>query len=187
MSEDVALEAHEHQEHAEHAAHEGDGFLRQVSITIAILAVISATISSLESNESAAAVSEGAVSVLHQDKATDQWAYYQAKSIKSQMYALAADAGGAKAQGYRDDSDREKKEEQDVRKVAEHEEDLTKEAVGAQDKHEHRHHVLGISETISHVAIAIATIAIITRQKWPWVTSIALGAAGIVAAAYAYF
>ena len=158
-----------------------------MSITIALLAVVSATISSLESNESAAAVSEGSDGVLHQDKATDQWAYYQAKAIKSQMYALAADSGGAKSQGYRDDSDREKKEEQDVRKTAEHEEELAKDAVGAQAKHEHRHHVLGISETISHVAIAIATIAIITRQRWPWVTSIALGLAGVVAAAYAYF
>jgi hypothetical protein len=39
----------EHAEHAEHAALLGDPFLTKVSVTIAILAVIAATVGSLES------------------------------------------------------------------------------------------------------------------------------------------
>jgi hypothetical protein len=35
--------------------------------------------------------------------------------------------------------------------------------------HEHLHHILTVAVTLLHVAIAIATIAIIVRgQRWPW-------------------
>ena len=42
------LEAHEHAEHAEHAAHSGNRLVAWVSMTIAILAVLSAIVGSLE-------------------------------------------------------------------------------------------------------------------------------------------
>jgi hypothetical protein len=41
----------EHFEHAEHAALLGDPFLTQVAVTVAILAVIAATVGSLETLE----------------------------------------------------------------------------------------------------------------------------------------
>ena len=75
----------EHFEHAEHAGHAsllGDPFLTQVSITIAILAVIAATVGSLETLETADAIGDKNAAVLLQNKATDTWNFYQAKSIK---------------------------------------------------------------------------------------------------------
>ncbi len=51
------LEAHEHAEHAEHAAH-GGGLLTWVSITIAVLAVLSAVVGSLETIASGEALSQ---------------------------------------------------------------------------------------------------------------------------------
>ena len=42
--------------------------------------------------------------------------------------------------------------------------------------------------TLLHISIAIATISIIQRgARWPWYTSIALGAGGVLIATYAYF
>ncbi len=90
---DAALDAHEHSEHAQHAAHEHDPFVTRVSITIAILAVIAATAGSLETYESATAIIEANKAVLAQDRATDEWALFQAKSLKKNMYAIAGDAG----------------------------------------------------------------------------------------------
>ena len=53
--------------------------------------------------------------------------------------------------------------------------------------HEHRHHILTVAVTLLHVAIAIATIAIIMRgQRWPWYAALALGVLGSIGAAYAY-
>ena len=80
----------EHFEHAEHAALLGDPFLTQVAVTIAILAVIAATVGSLETLETAAAIGDKNAAVLLENKATDTWNFYQAKSIKKNLYAIAA-------------------------------------------------------------------------------------------------
>ena len=52
--------------------------------------------------------------------------------------------------------------------------------------HERRHHRLTIGATMLEVGIAIATIAIITRKRWPWAGSAALGVLGAVVALSAY-
>src|SRR6516165_10944507 len=98
---DSPTEPFEHAEHAEHVAHLGDRFLMQVSITIAILAVIAATMGSLETIETAATIGDKNAAVLFQNKATDNWNFYQAKSIKKNMYDIAAANGGATTEHFR--------------------------------------------------------------------------------------
>src|SRR5580658_3253432 len=93
MSQDPALEAHEHAEHAEHAAHAKDPFISRVSITVAVLAVMAATAGSLETVEGGRAITESSAAVLAQDKATDSWNEYQADSLKRHMYDIAAENG----------------------------------------------------------------------------------------------
>jgi len=90
MAIEMPTEHFEHAEHAEHAAHSGDKFLARVSMTIAILAVAAATVGSLETIETAGAISEKNRAVLLQNKATDNWNFYQAKSVKKNMYDIAA-------------------------------------------------------------------------------------------------
>ena len=75
----------EHFEHAEHAGHAsllGDPFLTQVSITIAILAVIAATVGSLETLETADAIGDKNAAVLVQNKATDTWNFIRQKASR---------------------------------------------------------------------------------------------------------
>src|ERR1700744_4666333 len=93
MSNDPALEAHEHAEHAEHAAHEGNPFISKVSITVAVLAVMAAAAGSLETVEGGRAITESSEAVLAQDRATDAWNEYQADSLKRHMYDIAAENG----------------------------------------------------------------------------------------------
>lgn len=103
MSDVEPTEHFEHAEHAEHAAHSGDPFLPIVAITIAILAVIAAFIGSLETIETAATIDAKNEAVLFQDKATDTWNFYQAKSLKKNLYEIAASLAGpgAKADGFK--------------------------------------------------------------------------------------
>ena len=55
------------------------------------------------------------------------------------------------------------------------------------EHHEHRHHRLTFGATLLQIAIAIATISIITGgQRWPWFASFALGRGGMITAATAY-
>ncbi len=184
---DAPTEAFEHREHAEHAAHSGDSLLLRVSATIAILAVVAATVGSLETIESGAALSRKSEAVLLQNKATDKWAYFQAQSVKKNMYDIAkaatpakADAYEAKARGYEGESEATRKEAEALGRESD---DLIQQGEGR----EHRHHILTVGVTLLHVAIAVATLSIILKgQRWPWYASIALGGVGTVIAAIAY-
>jgi hypothetical protein len=179
---DPALEAHEHTEHAEHAAHAGDPFISRVSITIAILAVIAATAGSLETYESASAIIEANKAVLSQDKATDEWNLYQARSLKKNMFSIAADGGGAKAAAYKTKADAEGAGQQEAFNEDKALEGEREHDLALSDTHEKRHHRLGIAATLLEIGIAISTIAIITRQRWTWIASGVLGLAGAAVA-----
>jgi hypothetical protein len=183
---DAALEAHEHTEHAHHAAHEQDPFVSRVSITIAILAVVAATAGSLETFESATAIIEANKAALAQDRATDEWNLYQAKSLKKNMYAIAADAGGARAADYKAKAADEASGQNGAQTEAKALEKEREQDLALSDRHERRHHRLGIAATLLEVGIAISTIAIITRQRWPWMGAVALGLAGAAVAGLAY-
>src|ERR1700752_3603042 len=74
-------ELHELQEHAEHAKH--DPGLAPVSVTMAVLAVLVAIVSLLGHRAATEAV-------LNQAKASDQWAYFQAKNIRGHEDKLFA-------------------------------------------------------------------------------------------------
>jgi hypothetical protein len=180
------LEHHEHMEHAEHAAHGGSKLLAWVSITIAVLAVMSAVVGSLETIASGTALSEKNEAVLAQSKASDSWAFYQAKSLKKHLYGLAADQGGPKADKYRKTQAENAADEgkiQDEAKALEKERDAH---LKLADISEGRHHRLTMSATLLHMGIAISTIAIIAGRRWPWLASLVLGAAGTVIAVWAY-
>jgi Domain of unknown function (DUF4337) len=181
------VEHFEHAEHAEHAALLGDPFLTRVAVTIAILAVIAATVGSLETLETAAAIGDKNAAVLLQNKATDTWNFYQAKSIKKNLYAIAAANGGPKADDFKKQAERNGEDEHELFAKGQVLEHQTEEKLRDSERHEDRHHILTIAVTFLHVAIAIATIAIIVRgQRWPWYAALALGAIGTMGAAYAY-
>lgn len=186
MPHDTALEAHEHAEHAEHAAHEADPFIGRVSITIAILAVLAATAGSLETVEAGGAITSSSEAVLKQDQATDDWGFYEAKSIKKNLYAIAADQGGAKAEDYKKTSEKNAKEEEGIQEKAKDAEKERDALLAVSRRHENRHHWLTASATLLEVAIAICTVAIITRRRWFWYGSILLGAVGLAILGYSF-
>ncbi|MGH6857085.1 MAG: DUF4337 family protein [Methylocella sp.] len=182
------VEHFEHAEHAEHASLLGDPFLTQVSITIAILAVVAATVGSLETLETANAIGAKNAAVLLQNKATDTWNFYQAKSIKKNLYAIAAANPGPAAADFKKQAERNGEDEQELFAKGTALERQAEEKLTDSERHENRHHILTVAVTLLHVAIAIATIAIIVRgQRWPWYAALALGAGGSIGAAYAYF
>lgn len=184
---DSPVEHFEHAEHAEHATLLGDPFLRQVSVTIAILAVAAATAGSLETLETAAAMSDKNAAVLLQNKATDNWNFYQAKSIKKNLYAIAAATAGSGADTFKKQEGRYGEEEKELFAKGEALEHQTEGKLKDSEVHEHRHHILTAAVTLLHIAIAIATIAIIVRgQRWPWYSAIALGVMGSIGVAFAY-
>src|SRR5256885_15790349 len=75
-------ELNELHEHAEHVRH--DPSLAPVTLTMAVLAVLVATVSLLGHRSSTE-------EVVLQNKVTDQWGYYQAKNIRRHNDELFAD------------------------------------------------------------------------------------------------
>ena len=185
--EETANEHLEHAEHASHAAAEGNSFLVTVSATIAALAVAAAIVASFEAIETSETIGEKNTAVLKQSQASDQWAFFQAKSLKHKMLDVAISGGHPKSAELGKEAARYWAENDEIEKKArelEHERD---EALVAAQKHEKRHHGLTIAATLLHVAIAVSTVAVITRgQRWPWHAALVLAAFGIIKAATVY-
>jgi hypothetical protein len=186
VSHDPALEAHEHREHAEHAAHEKDAFVSRVSITVAVLAVLAASAGSLETVEASGAITASSEAVLAQDKATDAWNEYQADSLKKHVYGIAAGAGGPHTTEYQTTAKEQTAKQGEVRKHAEEDEAERDKLMAASRSHEHRHHWLTVAATLLEIAIAICTVAIVTRRSAFWAGSLVLGVVGALVMAAAY-
>src|SRR5215470_6375179 len=171
-------------EHAIEAAEQRSRWIVYLSFTTALVAVFAA-IAALESgsyaNESLLQKNEA---VLAQAKASDQWAYYQAKSVKSTIYATQAASSkssdpalSAKAQ---QEAERYATEEGEISKAAK---DLEKEAaeeteLSAQSL-EH-HHRFAYAVTMFQVSIALAAVAALSRQQAMWLVGLVISMLGIV-------
>ena len=180
------FEHHEHAEHAAHAAHSGDPLISQVTFTIAVLAVVAAIAASLETTEADGAISAKNDAVLAQDQATDQWGFANSKSLRKKLYEISADAAGPKAAAYAKSAAKEAGDEVNARGDAKALEAKRDAALGRAERHETRHERLTVASTLLHMAIAIATLAIILTRRWPWFAALALSAAGLAVGAWAY-
>ena len=172
-------EEHEH-EHAHAAAprapakdgakhkKESPSWTRYLSLSTAIIAVFAA-VASLESgsnsNEAILAKSEA---MLDQSQASDQWALFEAKSIK----ATLTEADKPRSETYRKDGEAIQGE---ARKL----EDKVKEDNEDSEHLMEKHHRFAISVTLLQIAIALSAIAALTRRKPLWFVGLAVSAGGV--------
>ena len=189
-------EAKEHAEHAQHGGHDGRagaahggahtqrGWTLYLSLSTAIIAVFAA-IASLQSGafESEALLKKNEA-ILTESKATDQWAYFQAKGTKAAIYEAQAEsakgAGGSPELAQKLDARREgyKKEQEEIEKTARELEAEVKARDTEGEEAFHHHHRFALSVTIFQIAIALSAIAALTKRKPLWWVSMAVGAAG---------
>lgn len=152
-----------------------DSFEKQVAGTMAILAAALAVITVLGH-------SSATEEIVNQAKASDQWAYYQAKSIRRYESEIARDmltAQADKAAAYQKNMERYEKDGEDIQKEAQ---GLEKESKVAGEKTERYE----FGEVFLEVSIVLASVAILTKKKTFWWTSIAGGLVGLVVSVTAY-
>ncbi len=160
-------------------------WLNYLALTTVILAVC-ATLSTFKGG------AYSTRSVMSQTRASDQWAFYQAKSIKGYIYEmqkdkleLELDAMGAGAprgtvEIYR------KKIADYGKKVAKYDgekADIQKEAKRfeqVRDDAQKHGQVFGIAVIFLQIAILLSSIAALIKKKYVWVIGMAVGLAGIV-------
>ena len=148
-------------EHAEKAA---AGREKRLSLYIAVstalmavLAAISSLMAGHHSNEA----------LIEQIKASDQWAFYQAKGIKGEIASLNGNTN------LKDSLEKKYKlEQQEIKKVAE-------EFQLASTVHLQKHILLARAVTLFQIAIAISAISILTKKTILWYGSLLLAIVGI--------
>jgi hypothetical protein len=160
--------AEELQEHSEHAQ---GPFDKRVAGTMAIIAAVLAIVSVL-----------GHIStteeLLKQQKASDQWSYYQAKSIRRYQSEVARDLfanmkSEAMSEQYAKNAEKYKKDDEEIQKEAqalENESHLR----GRQALRLH------FGEVFLEVSIVFASLAILSKRPLLWFAAIAGGAIGVV-------
>jgi len=177
---ELAQEAGEAQR--ESAADRSTRVVRRAALTTALFAAIAA-IASLEAgatiNDALSLKTEAATL---QARASDQWAYYQAKGIKAavnQAAQTAWEASGKKPPAQLGvDAARfinEQKKSNDQARAFEKERDAKS---AEADALRERHHGFAAAVAFLQVAIAVGAVAALARSNRIWVCSLVLGSVG---------
>ena len=158
---------HEHMEH--HAEESGQKWVMGVALSSALLAALAAVASLMAGHHANEAM-------IDRIKSSDQWAFYQAKGIKSAV--LGSKIEMLEAQHRKaDPKDGEKMEQykKDQEKISEEAKKDEEESEG----HLRHHVILARAVTFFQVAIAVGAISALTRKKAFWFVSMGFGAVGI--------
>jgi hypothetical protein len=177
MSEELT-ELHEH---AEHAREHPD--LAPITLTMAVLAVLVATVSLLGHRTHTE-------EIILQNKVTDQWAYYQAKNIRrhnDEMFAdlttlvatKDADSTAKLQEKYRAEADRYKDEQKDLDKEARATENETEHTRRKADRFD-------LGEVFLEVALVITSITLLSGRRIFWHLGLLMAAVGVLLAASAW-
>jgi hypothetical protein len=178
----MSEELNELKEHAEHAKE--DPTLAPISVTMAILAVLVAVVTLLGHR---AHTEE----VVLQAKASDQWAYYQAKNIRRHEDEIAADitavqpttdaAGLGKVRDkYSTEAARYKDDQKEI-------EDKAREMEAEVATERNRADRFDLAEVFLEVGLVITSITLLSGRRFFWGLGVILAAIGIVLSATAFF
>ena len=151
-----------------------DSWTKYVSLMIVALAVITAY-GSLKAGGYSGKV------LLNQSKASDEWAFFQAKSIKRSLAEMEARMGSSGAQAEaKQRADRYQAEQDEIQGKA-------KVYEGERDEAAKHGPPLGTAIAALQIAIALASVCLITKRKSLWAAAGFLGVTGLLYLIYGLF
>lgn len=151
-----------------------ESWTKYVSLMVVALAVVTAY-GSLKAGGFSSRV------LLNQAMASDAWSYFQAKSIKRSLAEMESRTGTPEAQAEgKKRADKYQTEQDDIQQEAKRFEANRDEAA----KHGPP---LGSGIAALQIAIALASVCLITKRKSLWAASAALGAVGVCYLVYGLF
>ena len=177
----MSEELNELKEHAEHAKE--DPTLAPVSVTMAVLAVLVAVVSLLGHR---AHTEE----VVLQAKASDQWAYYQAKNIRrhqdeifTDLTSVTAATDAVALAKLRDKYSQEVTRYRDEQKEVE---DKAHELEAEVATERNRADRFDLAEVFLEIGLVITSITLLSGRRFFWGLGLLLALAGIVVAGTAF-
>jgi hypothetical protein len=185
MSEEFHVHGpHDHE--AEHRA-EQDPFAGRIAVMTAIFATIGAFfgyMAGATQNEALLFKNEAAI---RKTEASDQWNFYQAKSSKQNLAELGATLTSGEQQArYAKEAERYKKEKEEIMPEAQKFEQQSKEADQNSEASMHVHHRWAQAMTLIEIAIALAAITILTRNRPLQYMAYGVAAAAVAVGALAF-
>src|SRR5213075_2347167 len=162
---EIPLE-HLQEEIQHHAEHGGAPWISWVALSTAILAVLAAIAGLLSGKHANEAM-------MAQIEASDQWSYYQAKSIKASVLDAKMTLTAEATEKDKEKAAQYQEEQAEIKREAEHKEVEAK-------SNFHKHEVFARAVTMFQIAIAIAAISALTRRRRYWIVSMILGGIGCV-------
>ena len=162
---EVPLE-HLHEQVHHSAEHSRERWISWVALSTAVLAVLAAIAGLLSGHH----VNEA---MMNQIEASDQWSYYQAKSIKASVLDAKMSLAATPSDSDQSKRDRYEKEQEQIKSEAERKEAAAK-------SNFHKHEVFAGGVTMFQIAIAIAAISALTKKRRFWIVSLIFGAIGCI-------
>ncbi|HXF77367.1 MAG TPA: DUF4337 domain-containing protein [Usitatibacter sp.] len=182
---------HVHGPHDHAVEHEGHkpGLGQQVAIFTAVLATVGAIVSFFGGDTQNNAMLYKNEAVLERAEASDAWNFYQAKSMKQNLAEVAAATATdpKKVEFYQGEAKRYAAEKKDIEAEAKKHEKAYKEWNGKSERALHPHHYLAISMTLLQIAIALASITVLTQKRWLLAGAGISAFAGAILGILAYF
>jgi hypothetical protein len=161
---EVPLEhLHEHIHH--HAEHGGAPWISWVALSTAILAVLAAIAGLLSGKHANEAM-------MSQIEVSNQWNYYQAKSIKASVLDAKMTLAPEPNEKDKEKAVRYEEEQKEIKAEAEHTQAEAK-------TYFHKHEIFARAVTMFQIAIAIAAISALTRKRTFWFVSLVFGLVGV--------
>jgi hypothetical protein len=162
----------------------GGSFLKQISLTTALLAILAA----LASLQAGVTVNTSLMlktdATRLQSEASDQWAYYQAKGIKAAVQEASLTpwlaAGREPPARYGEKISRYGEEQKEIQDKAREKERERDEKLKESDHFLHRHHGFANAVLLFQIAIALGAVAALTRSRMVWFGSLLSGGAGLI-------
>ena len=177
MSEEFEVEG-QHAHAVEHAAH-ADSLGRMVAMFTAVLATVGAIISYQNSGSESRGLELKNEAILKKSAASDQWAYYQAKGIKQVILEHAAGSTEAERAALAAEAKRYADEKAEIQKAAKALDEESASADAASARAFEPHHRLAQALALVQVAIALAALTVLTRQRWLLLVSGVSALAGV--------
>jgi len=171
---------------AEHVAQKEkekrERWTKYVSLTMVVIAVLAAIATLKGGGFSTRTLKEMNEATFNQAEASDQWAFYQAKSIKQNLYEIELDhlgtapspdaAAVAKMKAKVEKYDQDKAEITALAKKYEAARDAARKTATSAAEHSRQ---MGLSITLFQVAIALGAMCLIVKKKPLWIVSTLLG------------
>jgi hypothetical protein len=175
-----------HDHAVEHVAHGGDSFSNNIAVMTAILATVGAMFGYLggaTQNDAALFKNNAAID---KTEAANAWNYYQAKSSKQNLAEMAMTLPGVDPAKYKAEVARYEGEKVDIKKKAEKFEASSAAWNHKSDLAMHQHHQWALATTAEQIAISLAAITLLTRNRWLMIGAYAVAAVGVALGVFAW-